>query len=142
MPWTPTVSDGSKVFIKISTAWQEVRGAEDFQFPQPSVADIPTGELRDGVAKFTTGKVDFGTATFTLMIDPTDTVHQHILSTGVTPGNSSKMYVEWNGGAAFTTVTGSLIAPGPSFQKDQVVKGAVGLRLNAAPVYGTTTPTP
>lgn len=142
MPWTPTVSDGSKVFIKISTAWQEVRGAKNFQLPQPSVAEIDIGELRDSVSKFTTGKVDFGTATFELMLDSTDSVHAHILSNGVTAGNVSKMYVEFSGGAQFVTVNGSLIAPQVSFEKDQPVLGSVGFRISGAPVYSATTPTP
>jgi hypothetical protein len=141
MPWEPTVADGSKIFVWITSAFVEIRGAKDFQLPQPTKADIPSGELRDVVEVNRGGKVNFGTATFTLMLDPSEATHARILSQGTTPGSTDIIYVEWNGGAQFTRLVGEFVAPGASFVGGSIIEGQAGFKITAAPTYPTTVPT-
>lgn len=140
MPWTPTVADGTTIFLDTGAEWTEIRGARNFSVGAPTKAKIDISELRDSTKKERGGKVTFGEVTFTLMVDPTETVHTTIETQANTAGSVDRIYVKYPGINQYILYVGSFSGFAESFNQDQVIEAQVTFVLEAAPLRSTTAP--
>jgi hypothetical protein len=141
MPWTPTVADGTTIFLDTGAAWTEIRGARNFSVGAPSKEKIDISELRDSVKKELGGKVTFGDITFTLMVDPTETTHTTIETQSNTAGSKDRIYVKYPGISQYVLYEGSFGGFAESFENGQIIEAQVTFTLSAAPVRSATVPT-
>lgn len=138
MPYSAFAVQGTALQVKISAAFVTVPGVEGLSGPTGTKQQIEVTAMNDTAAKFVSGLPDYGEVTFRLYWDPSDSAHQHLLTSYQTPNSTDEFkLVCSDAGAAEVLFNGQVTGWQWSFEKGQAATVEVTIKVS-----GNVTVTP
>lgn len=133
MPYQAWSTQGTQLKVKIGGTFVLIPGAEGISGPTGTKQQIEVTALNDTAAKFVTGLPDYGEITFNMFWDPSDTTHQHLLTSYNTPNSSDEFQIACaDAGAAVVDFEGSVNGWKWNLQKNAGASVEVTVKINGA----------